>query len=107
MVSEGDHFTLTIEDDGAGIDEAALRKAAVRKGLFSADQAASLPLEDLLFAEGLSSREQANQWSGRGVGMAAVREETQRLGGQVRVLNRPGEGCSIELRMPLSAKRAA
>jgi signal transduction histidine kinase len=104
-VREAGHFTLQIEDDGAGIDEAALREAAARKGLFSAEQAACLGLQDLLFAEGLSSREQANQWSGRGVGMSAVRLETERLGGQIQVINRPAVGCAISLRMPLEAAR--
>jgi streptogramin lyase/signal transduction histidine kinase len=96
------NFTLEIRDDGAGIDPDALRSAACRKGLFTPEQAQSMSLEALLFTDGLSSRESANEWSGRGVGMAAVLQEVLALGGQLEVQNHPGRGCSVRMTLPLN-----
>jgi signal transduction histidine kinase len=101
LTRQATHFTLTVEDDGAGINEQALREAASRKGLCTPEQAKDWGLEALLFAEGLSSREQANEWSGRGLGMSLVRQETERLGGRIQVFNRPGAGCAFVLTLPL------
>jgi len=101
LTREPNQFTLAVEDDGAGINEQALREAACRKGLCTPALARSWGLEALLFAEGLSSREQANEWSGRGLGMSLVRQETERLGGRIEVFNRPGVGCTFVLTLPL------
>jgi streptogramin lyase/signal transduction histidine kinase len=94
-------FTLEVEDDGAGITESRLRERARTLGLLTPEQAASANLEDLAFAQGLSSREQADALSGRGVGLAAVREDILALGGQIRLHNRPGLGLKVWMRLPL------
>jgi ligand-binding sensor domain-containing protein/signal transduction histidine kinase len=98
---EPSHFTLELEDDGAGIQEARLRERAVSQGLLSAQAAQSASLEDLAFAQGLSSREQADTLSGRGVGLAAVRAEVLKLGGQIRLMSRPGQGLTVWMQLPL------
>ena len=90
---------LEISDDGAGIDEATLRRRAQQLGTANVAGAA---LADLVFADGISSREVATELSGRGIGMAAVKAEVTRLGGDVRVQSRASQSTSFIFRIPLS-----
>jgi signal transduction histidine kinase len=93
-----DGVVLEIADDGAGIDAEALRERAEE---LSGDTA-GWSLADMVFADGLSSREVATDLSGRGVGMAAVRAEVQRLGGTVDVESQPSQGTRFIFRIPLA-----
>ena len=78
-------------------------------------RAASLGLpsereEDLLaalFADGVSTRTEVTETSGRGVGLAAVLASAQLLGGRLSVMSRPGKGSCCVIRFPLSAMQAA
>ncbi|RIZ65042.1 MAG: hypothetical protein D0531_11735 [Methylococcales bacterium] len=99
-----DEFELIIEDDGAGINEAALRSRASNTLAADVD---SLSLADLVFADGVSSRETATDLSGRGVGMAAVRSEVLRLGGAISVDTAPDLGTQFIFRIPILKDIAA
>jgi two-component sensor histidine kinase len=90
---------LEISDDGTSIDEAALRRRAQQ---LAADNVTDGSLVDLVLADGISSRETATELSGRGVGMAAVKAEVTRLGGEVRLQSRAAQGTSFIFRIPLS-----
>jgi len=97
-------FELIIQDDGAGINEAALRLRASEKLGTNVD---NLTLVDLIFADGLSSRESVTELSGRGVGMAAVQAEVLRLGGAVTVETVPEVGTRFIFRIPMVKDIAA
>ena len=56
---------------------------------------------DLLFRDGLTSRREAGDLSGRGVGLAAVRAEAARLGGSAELENDPGRGTRVVVMVPL------
>ncbi len=102
---EGERILIRVEDDGAGIDPAALRKAAVRRGLLEESAATALSDEaarDLVFVSGFSSKEKVTDISGRGVGLDVVRVRLQGLGGDVALQSAPGRGSSFELRVPVS-----
>ena len=94
----GQAFELIIEDDGAGIDIDALRLRATQILNIKADTSS---LTDLVFAEGLSSRDNVSEWSGRGVGMSAVRTEVYRLGGTLDVETTKDQGTRFIFRIPL------
>lgn len=94
---------LVMEDDGRGIDAEAVAASAVASGRISAELAASLDLSaklELVFLDGVSTRAQASEVSGRGVGMAAVRAATVAAGGQLRLHSRPGLGLRVEILIP-------
>lgn len=98
-------LSLQIADDGQGIDADRLREVAVRRGVITEAEAAAMDDEaarQLVFADGLSTREQVSRLSGRGVGLAAVREAAAALGGSVHVSAVPGEGSVFTLRLPLA-----
>jgi two-component system chemotaxis sensor kinase CheA len=64
-------------------------------------------LEDLVFWEGLSSKDAASDISGRGVGLAAVKAEVDRLGGFVTVESKRGAGTEFRFRLPIAADASA
>ncbi len=94
---------LTIADDGAGIDERVVRAKVVELGLMPADTVARLTKEEalnLIFLDNMTTTVQVDQFSGRGIGLAAVRAETQKLGGVVTVSSVPGHGSRFTFALP-------
>ncbi len=103
--TDGDLLAVTVEDDGRGIDPQRIRTAAIRKGLVGEAQAAGLSARaavDLIFQAGFSTRDEAGEVSGRGVGLDVVRKKVTGLGGSVVVESEPGKGTRFVLRMPQS-----
>ncbi len=97
---------ILIADDGSGIDRAALDAKLEHAGVPS-EKRASLSLEDLVFCEGLSSRQDANEVSGRGIGLAAVKSELDRLGGTVLVETWAGKGTRFTFQIPVTDESRA
>ncbi|KAA0582291.1 chemotaxis protein CheA [Azospirillum sp. B21] len=96
---------VEVSDDGAGIDPAAMRRAAAAKGLLEPDAAAALSDADavrLVFAPGFSTAGAVSDLSGRGVGMDAVRAAVERAGGRVEIASTPGAGTRVRLSLPLT-----
>jgi two-component system chemotaxis sensor kinase CheA/two-component system sensor histidine kinase and response regulator WspE len=103
--TDGDLLAITVEDDGRGVSPQKVRAAALKKGIIGEQQAASLSARaalDLIFMAGFSTREQAGETSGRGVGLDVVRKRVTSLGGSVAVESEPGKGAKFILRMPQS-----
>jgi two-component system chemotaxis sensor kinase CheA len=101
----GGEVVIRVVEDGRGVDAAKVAKAAVERGLIGADQAAGLNLAaaiELLFAQGFSTTAVANDISGRGVGMDAVRTMVRNLGGDCFITSVPGAGSTATIRLPLS-----
>ncbi len=88
---------VEIRDDGRGIDWAAIADKARHLGLPSITHD---DLVEALFADGLSTRDEATEVSGRGVGMGAVRAVCRELGGVVRVESTLHAGTLIQFRIP-------
>ncbi|TWU06312.1 chemotaxis protein CheA [Stieleria varia] len=98
-------MVIEIIDDGAGIDPNGLRDNAVSKGILSYDDARSLSDHDavnLIFAPGFSTAKEVTSVSGRGVGMDVVRTNIERLGGNIDVKSRLGDGTTIRITLPLT-----
>ena len=101
----GNVVVITVSDDGRGIDVAGVRGQAVRLGLVNTSQAESLSDPDvfeLLFRSGLSTRTEASEVSGRGLGLAIVRQDVERLRGQVVVERSDRDGTVFRLSVPLT-----
>jgi signal transduction histidine kinase len=91
-------FELRLQDDGRGLDTAALAQAAVRRGLLTTEAAATLDsrrLASLIFQPGLSTAGE-----GRGSGLSIVRDQMQRLGGRVLVASKTGQFTRYRIRLP-------
>ena len=101
--SVGGTVVLEVSDDGAGVDEDAVREAAVRHGLLPADTTLSgPPLLSLLFTPALSTSSTVTETSGRGVGLDVVRDAVEELGGAVEVRSERGTGTTFTLTLPVT-----
>ena len=101
----GDALELLVADDGGGVDAARLKAAAVTAGRVTADQAATMPEAQalaLLFESGVSTSEILTRVSGRGLGMAIVRDTVEGFGGTVTVSSTLGQGTQFRLQLPLT-----
>ena len=101
---EGDRVRIELEDDGGGVDVAAVRARARELGLLSAADEAPSDEEvlELVFRPGFSTRREASELSGRGIGLDAVRGALARLRGEVTLQSWPGQGSRFTLRLPLT-----
>ncbi len=57
---------------------------------------------DLVFAPGLSTREEVSETSGRGVGMDVVRSNLAALGGMVDLSSKLGRGSTVTMTLPIT-----
>lgn len=97
--TDGEHLLLRIADDGRGVDWAKVADRARELGL---PHLTPEELSQALFADGLSTRDQITSTSGRGVGMSAVKQATEELGGQVSVHSVTGKGAEFIFRFDAS-----
>lgn len=88
---------IDVEDDGRGVDWVAVAARAAALGL---PHETKRELVAALFADGLSSRSEVTEGSGRGLGLAALRATVTQLRGSVDVESQPGLGCAFRFRFP-------
>ena len=106
---EGNSLVLEVSDDGRGIDTAAVSRRLVATGRWSAAHARLADDADVLEAlldTGVSTRGEADELAGRGVGIGLVRQTVAKLGGELKVASTAGKGTAFTLRVPLSAALA-
>ncbi len=89
-----------VSDDGRGIQTAEVLEAARQQGLVA--EGVEVDSLDLIFSSGLSTRSEVSDLSGRGLGMAIVRERVESMKGNIRVQTQIGEGTTFILSMPTS-----
>jgi len=100
---------ILVADDGAGIDTARVKAAAQKLGIVSAEETEELDEQEtqaLIFQSGISTSQIITDVSGRGLGLAIVREKVERLGGTVSLESgalesRPGAGATFRIALPL------
>jgi two-component system chemotaxis sensor kinase CheA len=100
---ESNQVVITLVDDGAGIDAAAVRRRAVERGIVGADEALSeRDAIQLIFTEGFSTARTVTDVSGRGVGLDVVVQSMERLNGLIEAETVPGAGTKFTLQLPLT-----
>lgn len=102
---ERDQVIINVNDDGRGMDAEKIRNKAIERGILTREKAASLEDRDvyiLVCHPGLSTAEKVTDVSGRGVGMDAVKNSVDSMGGSLDIDSTPGEGTSINIKLPLS-----
>lgn len=103
--SLGSAVEIEIEDDGRGVDADRVRARAVTSGALTEHQARRIDDGEILlriFDFGLSTRDEITDISGRGVGLAVVKDTVEHLGGTVAVESIAGQGTRFRLRVPTS-----
>ncbi len=100
---EGGGITITVRDDGRGLDKAKILNKARAAGIVDANQELSdQDIFRLIFHAGLSTAEKVTDVSGRGVGMDVVRRNIQSLRGRIDIESTPGVGTTFTIRLPLT-----
>ena len=102
---ESGKIEIELGDDGAGIDTSAIKTAAVRLGFISKDSASSSDdpaILDHIFKSGISTSRVITDISGRGLGMAIVKEKIEKLGGSIKIETMRGEGTKFLIMIPVS-----
>ena len=102
---EGDHISITIRDDGRGMNPEALRRKAVEKGLIDSEAANRLDAAqclELVFLPGFSTKEEVSSISGRGVGMDVVKTGIEKLNGRIDIESELGVGTTFRISLPLT-----
>ncbi len=102
---QGNQIVIAIADDGAGIDAETLGQKAIKKGLITAEELSQLPeyeVYDFIFHPGFSTKDQADDFAGRGVGLDVVRTAMASLRGTITIDTTVGQGTTFTIRLPLT-----
>jgi chemotaxis protein histidine kinase CheA/ActR/RegA family two-component response regulator len=104
-IHQGNQTIISISDDGAGIDTDRVKAKALEKGLIAAHQAATMSKAEayeLLFLPGFSTKDEADELAGRGVGMDVVRTSLTEIRGTITTESQLGVGTTFTIRLPLA-----
>jgi two-component system chemotaxis sensor kinase CheA len=102
---EGGKVEVSVSDDGAGIDAARVRQAAVKLGFIApeaGEEADESELWSLIFEAGFSTSPIITDISGRGLGLAILREKVEKLGGSYEVETKPQAGTTFRMVLPIT-----
>lgn len=104
-IPRGNHVVIEIQDDGAGIDEFAVKRTALERGVVDEERVGTLTQKEiwgLIFAAGFTTRKSVTETSGRGVGLDVVKTNIARLSGLIDVDSTAGEGTKFTITLPIS-----
>jgi chemotaxis protein histidine kinase CheA len=112
--TDDQHYRIEVADDGRGIDPRRVLAKAQQLGIITQEAAAGLGADailQLIFQDGLSTAETVTDISGRGVGMKAVKDAIENVGGHIHIESEVGVGTRFLLQIPMhkpgQAKRQA
>lgn len=96
---------IVISDDGRGIDAAKVSVSAAKLKLLPSAAVSTLSDAEslsLIFRSGVSTSPIVTDLSGRGLGLAIVREKVESIGGLVSVETAAGAGTTFRLVLPVT-----
>jgi two-component system chemotaxis sensor kinase CheA len=102
---ENGKVNIEIGDDGQGLSPTQIKNRAQQLGLVSPAQADTMgdtEAINLIFLPGFSTTQQVTNLSGRGVGMAIVKSNIEKINGSIEIDNQPGKGTTFKLKIPLT-----
>jgi len=97
---ENENLYITIADDGAGLNREKIKSKARSLGI-ETDTMSDKEIEELIFNDRFSTKDEVSQTSGRGVGMAVVKDELEKLNGVMKINSQKNIGTTIEFVIPL------
>jgi signal transduction histidine kinase len=95
-----DEFFVEVADDGRGVDWSKVVEKAEQLGFPASSDAER---KSALFRDGVSTAATLTDISGRGVGMGAVKQATEALGGRIEIETEVHRGTSVRMIFPRTA----
>lgn len=98
-----DHYEIIFRDNGNGIDSDKLLESVIKKGKATEVTLREWPREkilDLIFLDGITTKDKVTHFSGRGVGLGAVRTEIKEVGGNIQVRSHKQKGTEFCIEVP-------
>lgn len=111
--NRGSWIRILVEDDGKGISAEELRARLASQGAKGpGSHESDFDIIQHVFDSGVSTKEEIGEFSGRGIGMNAIRAEAESLGGRAWVESEVGKGTKLIVEVPdfprvASSERAA
>ncbi len=103
LTSESGMLVLTIEDDGAGINYPAIREKLVSLGHYDSESVRELTkgkLLNALFSSGFSTKNDADEDGGRGVGLDIIKDKIKENNGKINVHSEAGKMTRFTISFP-------
>jgi two-component system chemotaxis sensor kinase CheA len=97
-------FAIELADDGRGVDFEKLKRSAEALGIAATTRD---ELIALMFQDGVSTRNEVSEISGRGVGLGAAAAACRAAGGVVQVRTEPGKGTCFRFEFPQQEVRVS
>jgi chemotaxis protein histidine kinase CheA/ActR/RegA family two-component response regulator len=104
-IHQGTQTLISIKDDGAGVDTERVKAKAIEKGIITPARSVSMTKQEvyeLLFLPSFSTKDQADELAGRGVGMDVVLSSLQEIRGTITTESKLGQGTTFTIRLPLA-----
>lgn len=98
------HLQIHYSDDGRGINLNKIKSKILEKRLLTNEQLENCTEEEILmfiFQDSFSTKEIVTDISGRGVGLASLKGEIERLGGSIKIINHPNDGVEFLFTLPI------
>ena len=103
LQQQGNDVTVTLRDDGAGLNLDRIRQKALAGGQMEPQvNLTDAELANLIYTPGLSTSAQVTELAGRGIGLDVVRSEVSALGGRIETRTERGVGACFKLVLPLT-----
>ncbi len=99
---QGGSIIIEVSDDGAGLNRERILAKARERGMPVSDSMSDTEVWQIVFAPGFSTAAVVTDVSGRGVGMDVVKKNIDSINGRIEISSRPGQGCSMAIRLPLT-----
>jgi two-component system chemotaxis sensor kinase CheA len=95
-------LNVVVQDDGAGINPLRIREKYSK--LYPDEDISKISDKDIIykiFDPFFSTRDEVSALSGRGVGMSAIKEVVDRMGGQIEIESHVGKGSVFTFLIPI------
>jgi len=103
VVDLKEKFQIVISDDGRGINIEALEQKCINEGLYTKEEFGTLTRKqknELIYKNGITTKEEATYISGRGVGMSAVKQYVNEIDGIIEIESRKDRGTMFTITLP-------
>ena len=96
-----ENLQLIISDDGAGIDIEKIKNRLSLNGI-DAQKLNENQIYNYIFDDNFTTKDEISDISGRGIGMSVVKNEIEKLNGDINITSSKNNGTTFEFIVPLS-----